>query len=254
LYPFLTKSIVLSESITINNTNIKTIDIKSLLLSKYNNNQLKNDDNIKINDENDNISISYIDSNIIDFVINLDYNNLYSIEINNLDQKNQLSDSIIYLYKRSTKLISSEPFLYIDIDSNNNLISNESYNTSYIEKKFNYKIIPIHQTSNFVYFKGMGQYLLKTLNDLININSFDVQIYGSNYKLLNNTYINKNLYSTTTNYQTKPYCSCNLNESSNNKASCYCNYIRHPYNSNNQIDIGLKIGQIRNEVINNIFH
>ena len=37
-------------------------------------------------------------------------------------------------------------------------------------------------------------------------------------------------------------------------ASCYCNYIRHPLNKNNQIDIGFKIGIIKNELIKNIFH
>ena len=130
----------------------------------------------------------------------------------------------------------------MDINSNNNLESNNTFNTSYIYIKFNFKLIPIHQTPNFIYFKGMGQYVQKNLNELINVNTFDVQIYGSSYKQLINKFINKNI--SINNNNSVCVCICDMN--TDIKVSCYCSYIRHPSNLNNQIDIGLKIGQINN--------
>ena len=65
---------------------------------------------------------------------------------------------------------------------------------------------------------------------------------------LNNTHINNFMYNYT---HTNTICNC-INGSV--LASCYCTYIRHPLNENFQVDIGLKIGQIKNELINNIYH
>ena len=79
----------------------------------------------------------------------------------------------------------------------------------------------------------------------------DIKIFGTNNNILLNIHLNKNLYSSVSNKYYSCNCDCSIN---NNKASCLCNYIRHPYNPQNQIDIGFKIGLIKNEIINNIFH
>jgi hypothetical protein len=222
LYPFINKTLVTDFD----------VNIKTILLSHNTNKKLKIDMTIE------NITIAYFDDNIIDFILNNNNNNLYSIELNMNN---------VYLYTRSIKKITDNPFLYLDIDSNDNLNNNYSFNSSYIMKKFNFKLVPIKNSDTYVFYKGMGQYLLKTLNELVNIDNFTVQLYDSTYKPLINNYINKNLYNNTE-------CLCNSNNTNITNASCYCNYIRHPLNKNNQIDIGFKIGQIKNELLNNTFY
>jgi hypothetical protein len=203
-------------------------------LSKHNN--LIIDQNIQI--DKDIIMIAYYDNEIIDFNINGNFNNLYSLNISNQN---------VYLYTRSNRTILNEPYIYIDIDSNLGL-NNQIYNTN-PKKSFSFKIIPITITDNYVYYKGFKQYLIKNLNELLNINMLDIKIFGTNNNILLNIHLNKNLYSSVSN----KYYSCNCDYNIH-KASCYCNYIRHPYNPQNQIDIGFKIGLIKNEIINNIFH
>ena len=226
---------------------INLVNIINTLIDKYNNNTLVIDENYIINSNN--ISIAYFNNNIIDFVIDDDHSDLYSIEITT-NTSNNIINSILYLYNRSDKSILDESYLYLDIDINNNLKTSDIYSTNYLQKKFNFQLLPIHKTAKFIYFKGMGQYIQKALNDLVNINNFNIQIVGTSNNILNNIFINNYLYS-----NGKPNCTCNFdNDLINNKTSCYCNYIRHPFNLNNQIDISLKIGQIKNELINNIFN
>lgn len=243
LYPYLNK-IEINLLIT-SSTNITLLNISNDLISKYNNKELNIDNNIIVGLNI--INVPYYDEKIVDFIIDSNSNNLYSIEFN----PNKTSYKL-YLYTRLNKSIIEEPQLYLDIDLFNNLKVNEHLSTSYNQNKFNFQLIPIHKTTNFVYYKGMGQYIQKTLNDLVNIDTFNVQLFGTTHNILTNTFINKS-----TKFQiNKPICNCdsNYNDEIGFKSSCYCNYIRHPYNLNNQIDIGLKIGQIKNELVHNVFH
>lgn len=241
LYPYLNKYDIDLSLVS----NATLLSISNNLTTKYNNNELNIDTNISI--DSNIINVSYYDEKIIDFIINETTNNLYSIEFNS----NKTSFKL-YLYERSNKSIIDEAQLYLDIDLFNNLKVNEHLSTSHNQNKFNFQLIPISQTSNFIYYKGMGQYIQKSLNDLVNIDTFNVQLFGTSHNILTNTFINKS-----SKFQTyKPLCDC-INENNNDgnfKSSCYCKYIRHPYNLNNQIDIGLKIGQIKTELVHNIFH
>ena len=198
--------------------------------------------------QNYTIQISYIDSEIIDFSLNYDYSMCYSFNINT---------QIVYLYTRSNKKITDEEFLYVDIDTNNNLNNNNQFNTSYLTKKFSFKVTPIYITTSYVYYQGIGQYLLKNINQLLSLNYININIYNSSYKLLENKYINKQLSDNISDNKII-YCDCllqfDLNCKQNSKPSCYCCYIRHPLNKSNQIDIAFKIGQIKNELIKNIFN
>jgi hypothetical protein len=182
----------------------------------------------------DTIQIMYIDDTIIDFAINYDYTICYSLEKNN---------NTVYKYTRSN-ISMNESFLYLDIDTNDNLNDKLVLNTSYIKKKFNFKLIPYQKSASNIYYKSSGQYIQKTLNELLNIKYLNISIYDSSYKPLVNSHINKSLYSNNI---------CNCSES-DNVPSCYCNYIRHPMNKDNRIDIGLKICLVKNELLNNIFH
>ena len=192
------------------------------------------------------VNVSYIDDEFIDFSLNYDYSKTYSIEFNTNN---------IYLYTRSKRKIIDEHFLYIDIDSNNNFNHNIQLNTSLLTKKFSFKVIPITITSSYVYYKALGQFIFRSLNDLINVDYFDINIYSESYKPLSNIYINKKLMIDTSKNIIN-HCDCIESDDLDKKtnASCYCNYIRHPLNKNNQIDIGFKMGLIQNELINNIFH
>lgn len=185
--------------------------------------------------QGDTIQIMYVDDSIIDFAINNDYTICYSLEKNS---------NTVYKYTRSNVLMN-DGFLYLDIDTNDNLNDKLILNTSYIKKKFNFKLIPYQKSASNIYYKSSGQYIQKTLNELLNIKYLNISIYDSLYKPLVNSHINKSLY--TNNYN------CNCSES-DNIPSCYCNYIRHPMYKDNRIDIGLKIGLVRNELLNNIFH
>ena len=237
LYPWLEKnktSDIDKEIIDYLNLNKKIITINQVL-------------HFFIKNKNITISISYIDTNaeFIDFSINYNYNNTYSIEFNT---------NTVYLYTRSNRPITDEGYLYVDIDSNDNLNNNIQLNTSLLTKNFSFKVVPITITSSYVYYKGLGQFLLRTLNELINIDYLDINIYSASYNKLTNNYINKQLIDDVSQNIIK-YCECNFSEKdTKTNASCYCNYIRHPLNKNNQIDIGFKIGIIKNELITNIFH
>jgi hypothetical protein len=206
------------------NTTIDENIIETLL--KLN---LKNDDIIII--DNNIICISYVDLNICDFSFNYDYSNCYSLDLN---------QKTVKLYNRSDKKIIDEPFLYVDIDQNNNLNDNKIYETGNI--KFNFKITPITISEKYVYYKGLKQYILKSLNEVQTLENITINIYSAGRKLLSNTLLNNNLYKS-------KLCSC-----IDSVSSCYCNYIRHPSNPNNQIDISFKIGQINNELITNVFN
>lgn len=239
LHPFLNK---IEIDLTLS-ANITLLNICNDLTSKYNNKELVIDTNITIGINI--INVAYYDEKIIDFIIDNNSNNLYSIELN----QNKTSFKL-YLYTRLTKSIIGEPQLYLDIDLFNNLKVNEHLSTSQQINKFNFQLTPIHKTNNFIYYKGIGQYIQKTLNDLVNVDTFNVQLFGPTHNVLTNTFINKsNKF-----LLNKPICDCYHNDETNIKSSCYCNYIRHPYNLNNQIDIGLKIGQIKNELVHNVFH
>jgi hypothetical protein len=141
----------------------KTLDIDNqifnyLILNK-NTLSLNQVLNFVINNINTTIHISYIDIDFIDFSTNYDYEKTYSIEF---------KTQSVYLYTRSKRRITDESCLYIDIDSNDTLDNNVQLNTSLNLKKFSFKVVPITITSNYVYYKALGQFLLRTLNELIN--------------------------------------------------------------------------------------
>jgi hypothetical protein len=249
LFPFIEKNL--------------TTDVEKAIVNYivFNIKKIKTDQHIEFilgNNAKKIISISYIGLNYIDFIVNFDFNSSYSIEFNQMTPKN-MSLYKVYKYTRSTKSIIDEPFLYVDIDSNDNLNNNVQLDTSMEKKKFTFKISPITISSSYVYYKGLGQYLLKTLNELITLDSVDITIYDSTYKVLSNTHINKDL-SNQISEKKITYCEClnNFDIDNNNyfkpKPSCYCLYLRHPLHKDNQIDISFKFGQIKNEQINNIFH
>jgi hypothetical protein len=182
-----------------------------------------------------NYIVGYYDSNIIDFIINDIYTDYYSYEINN---------DKFYKYSRSTKNMYDEPFIYLNIDVNNNLENNTMLSTNKILNNFSYKLAPIGYTDDYVYYKALKQFILKTINTIKSIDNLTISLHDSSNKKLTNTFLNTNLY-------TSSECNC---DEDNIKASCYCSYIRHPYNKQNQIDISFKIGLINNEIVNNVFH
>jgi len=211
-------------------------DVKDYIINQLHFGHLNTDDIFNIISPNaSSIQICYADDDFIDFVLNYDYTRLYSLII---------SSSVIYLYTRPERRIDDQGLLYLEIDTNNNLNNNTSYNTSKQLKKFTFKLTPLTITDNNVYYKSTGQYLQKTLNDIISFNSLTIKIYDATYKLLNNDNINKKLYSK----------KIVFDDIDNPKPSNYNNYIRHPLNQYNQVDISFKIGQISNEIITNIFN
>ena len=240
LFPFMEKNKTSDIDNQISNyliLNKNTLSLNQVLIFPFN-----DINNLTINIT---VHISYIDIDFIDFSINYDYNKTYSIEFNTQN---------VYLYTRSNKRITDESCLYINIDSNDNLNNNVQLNTSLNLKKFSFKVIPITITPDYVYYRALGQFLLRTLNELINIDYLDINIYSASYKKLTNLYINKKLTDDISQHKII-YCNCIETDSKEKlNASCYCNYIRHPLNKNNQIDIGFKIGIIKNELIKNIFH
>ena len=179
--------------------------------------------------------VVFKNDNIIDFMINNIYSNCYSLELNTNN---------IYLYTRSNKKIYYDSVLYLDIDINDNLTHNTLLDTHKEIQKFNFKLYPISYTHKYIYYKAYKQYILKTINTIKSLDTLTINIYDSTYKKLSNTFINSYLYGN------KEICDCIENK----KPSCYCTYIRHPLNINNQIDISFRIGTINNELINNVFH
>ena len=239
LYPWIDKNVT---------TEVDQSIIDYLLINKDN---IKIDQNIDFNSVKT-VSISYIGSNYIDFIIDYDYSSVFSLELYLESQK-------VFKYTRSPNCIINEPFLYVDIDPNDNLNNNIQLDTSLKKKRFTFKIVPITYSDTYAYYKGLGQHLLRTLNELITLDSIDVIIYSAPFKVLSNTHINKDL-SKQISENKIINCDCLNNYDPDNsdnfkqKPSCYCVYLRHPLNKNNQIDISFKIGQIKNEQINNIFH
>ena len=183
---------------------------------------------------NINYQVAYIDNNIIDFISD---NINYSYEINT---------NTYFSYIKSTRKITDEPYLYLNIDANNHLSNNTFYNTSKLTNNFNFKLVPMLSTNNFVYYKALKQYILQKLNNMQTINKLEICLFDSKNKKLINNHINNQI-------NIKSYSICNCIDNII-KASCYCKYIRHPLNMNSQIDISFKIGQIQNELINNVFH
>ena len=177
--------------------------------------------------------VAYIDLQIIDFIINNDYTQYYSYEIIN---------NKVYLYTQSTRSILNEPYIYLNI----NFPDNTTFNTSKLINNFNFKLVPILSTTNYIYYKAIKQYILKTISTIQSINNLTISLSDSTNKKLTNNFLNTNLY------QSK-YIICNCNNDIK-LASCYCTYIRHPFNPKFQIDIGFKIGQIQNELINKVFY
>jgi len=182
-------------------------------------------------------SVAFVSSDIIDFIINDTYTEYYSYDI---------KSNIMHLYTRSTRTLTNEPYIYLNIDSNNNLSNNTSFNTSKLINNFSFKLVPIEITTNYIYYKAIKQYILKTINNIQSINTMTITLLDSTNKKLVNNLLNTDLYTTKNNI-----CKCSIDVK---YASCYCNYIRHPLNPQSQIDIGFKIGQIQNELMNNVFH
>jgi hypothetical protein len=228
VYPFIEKNIF-DPTVEINN-------IRNHLIDLFNQNKLIIDQNIQIGSKT--INIPYYDTDIIEFNINSDFQSLFQINI----KTNQL-----FIFKRSQRCLTNNEFLYLDIDSNDNLNNNFQYNTSYKYHKYTFKLLPLQYTDTNIYYKSMGQHLIKTLNTLSDIDNLTIQLYDEKFQPLNNNFINQNLYDSVSLIN----CQC---VDSNIKPSCYCNYIRHPLNPNNRIDIAFKIGLVKNEIINDIFY
>lgn len=205
-------------------------DIKIYLTNNFSN--IKIDQKIIINGKI--IQIAYVDNEIIDFIFDEDTTKLYSF--------NRITT---YLYTRSSRKILSEPCLYLCLDPNDNFNNNMVLTTNDKNKKFTYKIGPIFMNKNYVYYNGIKQFLFKTLNELKHINGMNIILYGSDFKDISNKNIN---YKANKNI----YCNCEFEEVF--IPSCYCNYIRHPLHKDNQIDIALKIGIVKNELITKVFH
>ncbi len=178
--------------------------------------------------------VAFINDSIIDFI-----SDLVTYSFNRLD-------NTFYMYKTSNKSMLTEPFIYLNVDSNDNLSNNACYNTSKLTNNFSYKLVPILNNNNYIYFKAIKQYIIKKVNTVQSINNLNISLSDSTNKKLINQHINKYMYN-----QTYLKCDCIDNI---RLASCYCTYIRHPFHVDSQIDIGFKIGQIQNELINNIFH
>ena len=244
--PFIQKNI-LDPTVKVNN-------IRNNLIDLLTQNKLVIDQDVKIGSKN--INIPYFDSDVIEFNINNNYMVLYMIN---------LKTNEMFVFNKSKQSLIHNEFLFLQIDSNDNLNNNFKLDTSYTHRNFMFKLIPLQYTDTNIYYKSVGQHLIKTLNELSNIDNLTIQIYDEKYKPLTNNFINQKLYNSSYN------CSCNELGSSvehmvqpnpspdsclktYSKPSCYCNYIRHPYNQANRIDIAFKIGQIKNEIINDIFY
>ena len=188
-----------------------------------------------------NIIIMYIssDKNLFDFVINKEYDKLYSYVI---------SDDLLYLYCQSNRSILDTGFLYLSIDSNDNLNMNNTYNTTNNGIKYNFKLNPLKTDeicNQYIYYKANFQYIMKTQNNPFILDRFNVKIYDGTFKPLINIFINNDV-----DLKLNLNCSCELS----NNLSCYCKYIRHPLYKNNQIDISFKLGKIHNEIITDVFY
>ena len=180
--------------------------------------------------------VAFSNDKIIDFI----YDQItYSLDLLN---------NTFYMYKTSNKSMLSEPYIYLNIDSNDNISNNASYNTSKLTNNFSFKLVPILNNKNFIYYKAIKQYIIKKINTVQSINNLSISFSDSTNKKIINPHINNFMYNHNHTYQ---MCNCDSNIQ---LASCYCTYIRHPLHINSQIDIGFKIGLIQNELINNIFH
>lgn len=229
LHPFLNRSLMNNSEfesiITYLKTNILTLNYNQIY-------------NIT---EDINIIIMYISSNknLVDFVINKEYNKLYSYEI---------LDDFLYLYYQSNKSILDTGYLYLSIDSNDNLNMNNTYNTTNNGIKYNFKLNPLKTDdicNKYVYYKANFQYIMKTQNNPFILDKFNVKIYDGTFKPLNNQFINND-----DDLKLNLNCSCEISDT----LSCYCKYLRHPLYKNNQIDISFKLGKIHNEIITDVFY
>ena len=133
-----------------------------------------------------NIIIMYIssDKNLVDFVINKEYNKLYSYE---------MLDDFLYLYYQSNRSILDTGYLYLSIDSNDNLNMNNTYNTTNNGIKYNFKLNPLKTDdicNKYIYYKANFQYIMKTQNNPFILDKFNVKIYDGTFKPLNNPFIN----------------------------------------------------------------
>ena len=169
------------------------------------------------------LNICYFDDTFIDFILNLDSDLLYSYNI---------IDNIVYKFSRSTKSIYDQNYLYINLFIDNNIY--DTGNSRNFSFKLTQHIISKIYENPFIHFKSHKQIILKTLNTLINIDRLKIELFDNTFTALINDNVNKKLYNTNIIFR-----NC-INESYI-KPSCYCNYIRHPYNKHNKIDIVLKI-------------
>lgn len=188
-----------------------------------------------------NIIIMYIssDKNVVDFIINKEYDKLYSYVI---------LDDLLYLYYQSNRSILDTGYLYLSIDSNDNLNMNNTYNTTNNGIKYNFKLNPLKTDeicNQYIYYKANFQYIMKTQNNPFILDRFNIKIYDGIFKPLNNQFINND-----DDLKLNLNCSCELSDN----LSCYCKYIRHPLYKNNQIDISFKLGKIHNEIITDVFY
>lgn len=229
LYPFLNRSLIDINSyefesiITYLKTNILTLN--------YNVNYTVNET----------INIMYIssDKNLVDFVINKEYDKLYSYKI---------SDDLLYIYTPSNRSILDTGYMYLSIDSNDNLNMNNTYNTTNNGIKYNFKLNPLKTDdicNKYIYYKANYQYIMKTQNNPFVLDKFNIKIYDGTFKPLINPFINQDPI-----INTNLKCCCELSDN----LSCYCKYIRHPLYQNNQIDISFKLGRMHNEIITDVFY
>jgi hypothetical protein len=231
-YPFILKTIcnIQSDIITFISINIiesnetYIIDNKHISIS-----YMELDETNNTNDSNES-NINNIKS--VEFVIDFDISNLYMIDFKNKQN---------FLYRRSNDNITNHELLYLEIDPNNNM-RNDLLSTNNT-KHFTFKMFEYVQTKNYVYYVSTGQYIFLSMNELQNINRINVAI-SDHDKKLSNSHINWKL-------NKLHHCYCVENNTF--LPSCYCSYIRHPFNSQNKIDIGFKIGIVKNEQFTEIF-
>lgn len=170
---------------------------------------------------------------IIDYIIDYDSSKLYSIDL----KKKQN-----FLYVRSNKRITDNGFLNIDIDPNNNMQNNLLSTTK--GKHFTFKFFPLIESSTYMYYWSCGQYVFKTINELQNIKNLNITISSNADANLTNYHVN---------WKLNKLCHCFCMENNIFVPSCHCTYIRHPYHSQNQIDVGFKIGIVKNEQLTEVF-
>jgi hypothetical protein len=230
--------------------NIKYINLEHIIFPKYiqlNKYNITNDlsfNNIKTEIGNIFISdtrlnnLNRINTSILTYQIcNVIYNNYNDFEVNfTIDYIKDITYSFSYI----NSIIILNKFEPICIYTYNNYIQYLCIDPTTNYFMFNTKnksiFMPIFPKLN----KHTSLYLAIKKSLIVYNNTNLLNIYKINVKILNSNYdeiVIKNLDYTLTNNT----CNCSFD---NIKYSCKCYYLRHPLNSNFQIDLFIKIGSL----------